>query len=74
MQKHHWINDSIEINFPLPSSMLYLIEEAEKLDEAEDYAYFNYVDALDDAAKELFKCGVLSKAQWNLLFKKYLGE
>lgn len=43
MKKHHWINDDIVIDFPLPQSMLYLIEELEKLDAEEDYAYFNYV-------------------------------
>ena len=47
MKKHHWINDDIVIDFPLPQSMLYLIEELEKLDAEEDYAYFNYAEALD---------------------------
>ena len=53
MKKHHWINDDIVIDFPLPQSMLYLIEELEKLDAEEDYAYFNYAEALDTGAKEL---------------------
>ncbi len=73
MQKHHWINDSIKIDFPLPTSMLHLISEAEKLDEANDYGYYNYAEALDDSAKELFKRGELSREHWKQLSLKFLG-
>lgn len=73
MQKHRWIDDSIELDFPLPKSMLHLIAEAEKLDDAEDYAYYNYAEALYDGAKELFTNGKLSRRQWNLIGLKFLG-
>lgn len=74
MQKHHWIRDDIVIDFPLPKSMLYLIEELEKLDDAQNYAYFNYAEALDDGAKELFRRGTLTRKQWDLLCLKYDGQ
>ena len=67
MKKHHWINDDIVIDFPLPQSMLYLIEELEKLDAEEDYAYFNYAEALDTGAKELYRRGTLTRKQWDQL-------
>ena len=73
VKKHHWINDDIVIDFPLPQSMQYLIEELEKLDAEEDYAYFNYAEALDTGAKELYRRGTLTRKQWNQLCLKYDG-
>lgn len=73
MQTHRWIRDDVVIDFKLPKSMHYLIEELEKLDEQEDYAYFNYAEALDCGAKELYKQGKLTKQQWNQLCLKYDG-
>ena len=72
MDKHRWIRDDIQLDFSLPKSMMYLIEEMEKFDEIGSHAYFNYADALDDGAKELFRRGTLSKKQWDLLSQKYL--
>lgn len=73
MQKHNWIRDDVQIDFYLPKSMLYLIEELEKLDEAEDYGYFEVADALDVGAKELVRRGTLTHKQWDLLCLKYVG-
>lgn len=73
IQGHNWINDEIEIDFDVPKSLQYLIDELEKLDAAEDYAYFNYSEALDDGAKELVVQGKLTKEQWDLLCTKYNG-
>lgn len=53
--------------------MLYLIEELEKLDAEEDYAYFNYAEALDTGAKELYRRGTLTRKQWDQLCLKYDG-
>ena len=69
----NWINDEIEIDFDVPKGIQDLINELEKLDDAEDYAYFNYSDALDCAAKELVKKGKLTTSQWNKLCAKYDG-
>lgn len=54
-QGRNWINDEIEIDFDVPKGVQDLINELEKLDDEEDYSYFNYSDALDCAAKELVK-------------------
>ena len=70
---NNWIHDDVTLDFSLPKSMLHLIEEAEKLAEAGDYAYFNYAEALDDGAKELYARGILTKAQWNRICLKYEG-
>lgn len=73
MKKYNWINGAIKLNFALPKGMLSLVQKLEELDAAEDYAYFNYSEALDDAAKELVVKGRLSPAQWDLLCARYSG-
>ena len=50
-----------------------LREELEKLDAEEDYAYFNYAEALDTGAKELYRRGTLTRKQWDQLCLKYDG-
>lgn len=69
----NWIRNDVTLDFSLPKSMLCLIEEAEKLADAGDCAYFNYAEALDDGAKELYARGILTKAQWNKICLKYEG-
>lgn len=73
MKKYNWINDAVIIDFPLPQGLLPLINKLEVLDASEDYAYFNYSEALDNAAKELVVKGRLSIHQWDLLCAKYDG-
>lgn len=73
MTAHRWINDEIVIDFPLPKSLLNLIEELEQYDREENYAYFNYAEALDLGAKELFRRGTLTHEQWDRLCLKYDG-
>ena len=70
---HNWINDEIELDFPVPKSLQYLIDRLEELDRTEDYSYFNVSEALDCGAKELMFQGKLTHAQWDLLCAKYDG-
>lgn len=69
----HWINDEIEVSFELPRSLQYLVKKLEELDQAQNYAYFNYSEALECAAKELVAKGRLSMKQWDILCAKYDG-
>ena len=73
MKKYNWINEAVKIDFSLPKGILFLIKKLEELDAAENYAYFNYSEALDNAAKELVVKGRLSSKQWDLLCAKYVG-
>ena len=68
-----WINKEIDIDFEVPKSLQNLIDELENLDDEENYAYFNYSEALDDGAKELVVKGKLTKEQWDLLCARYGG-
>lgn len=74
MKKESWIDDSVVLDFKIPRSIQYLIEKLEEFDAAEDYAYFNYSEALDDGAKELVARGRLTVEQWDLLCAKYCSR
>lgn len=72
-KKYNWINNEIEIDFPLPKLMQNLIVRLEELEAAGDYSYFNVSEALDCAAKEMVVQGLMTKEQWDLLCAKYDG-
>lgn len=69
--KFHWIDDTVKINFSVPKSIQILMDECERLDLAEDYAYFNYSDSLDCGVKELVFRGVLTQRQWDIINMRY---
>lgn len=69
----NWINDEVKLSFKLPTSLQPLVKKLEELEQAQNYAYFNYSDALDCAAKELVVKGRLSVQQWEELCAKYDG-
>lgn len=56
----NWIKKEVIIDFDVPSSVQYLIDLCEKANSEEDYAYFNYEEALDYACKELFAKDILN--------------
>ena len=68
-----WIKHDIQIDFPLPKIALNLIADLEEMDRNEDYAYYNFAEALDCLAKEMYVQGDITKAQWDLLCQKYDG-
>lgn len=72
-KKFHWIDNRVKIDFPVPRSIQILMDECERLDLAEDYAYFNYCDTLDCDAKELYAIGIFTKKQWDIINMRYLG-
>lgn len=69
----NWINDEIKLSFKLPRSLQPLVKKLEELDRAQNYAYFNYSEALDCAAKELVAKGRLTHRQWDELCARYVG-
>lgn len=72
-KKFHWIDDSIEFDFPIPRMIQELMDEAEKLDLADDWAYFNYAEAIEDDLKEYILQKKLTRKQCALITKKYGG-
>lgn len=72
--KYHWIKEDIELDFPLPREVSLMIEDLEKLDLAEDYAYFNFSESLDYIARDCYNEGKITKKQWDLINLKYEGD
>lgn len=67
----NWIKKEVIIDFSVPSSVQYLIDLCEKANSEEDYAYFNYEEALDYACKELFATGRMTRKQWDTINERY---
>ncbi len=68
----NWIREDVVIDFEVPRSLLHLIEELEKCDQEQNYAYDNYAEALDVGCKELCRQGKLTEEQWDTLCVKYV--
>lgn len=73
MKKFHWIDETIKIDFKLSEDIKSLMREAEKLDLADNPAYFNYAEAIEDSLKEYVLDGDITEKQWRLVCKKYGG-
>lgn len=67
------INNNIEIDFPIPRSIKYIIEDlvASYEQDGEDGEYMDLVDTLDNACKEYYVTNGMTKKQWELLMEKY---
>lgn len=70
-QIHHWIDDTVVIDFELTQRLKDLIEEIEQLDENEHWGYFNYVETLDNVCKSRVGDGKMTREQWDTLLYKY---
>ena len=68
---YHEINNNIEINFPLPPELFYLIEEIEEADKLDDGRYYNLADTIDICCKNLYAAGKITKTQWNTIERRY---
>ena len=67
----NYINDAIQIDFPLSKTLKDLIREAEELDAKRDTEYFCVASMIDVIAKENVALGKLTRNQWDLLCEKY---
>lgn len=69
--KYHEINDNEKINFTVPEPLLHLMEDAEEADMRNDGSYDNLADTIDVWAKNYYADGILSKAQWDAIVRRY---
>lgn len=74
MQKHNFINDEIQLDFKVPESLDWLVNQCKECDANNDWGYFGWADALDDACKELYRQGEMSKKQWDSIIEKYYPQ
>ena len=69
---YRFIDNSVEIDFPLSKTMQSLVDEAEKADLLDDYGlYMNLADAIDSQGKKETTHHVLRESQWKTLTRRY---
>ena len=69
---YRFIDNSVEIDFPLSKIMQSLVDEAEKADLLDDYGlYMNLADAIDSQGKKETTHHVLRESQWKTLTRRY---
>ncbi len=69
--KFHWVNDDVKIDFYVPKGIRQVMEEAERLDLEESYAYVNWANQVDTDAKNAYAVGALTREQWDTLCRRY---
>ena len=73
--RHHeyrFINNDVEIDFPLSKTMQDLVDEAEKADILNDYGlYMNIADAIDSQGKKETTHHLLRESEWKKLTRRY---
>lgn len=70
--KYHWIDESIEIDFPVPKFIQNLIKELEEYDlEENDVMYIDRSECLENVTKDLVYDRVLTAKQRDTLCRKY---
>ena len=67
----HDIDDTVKIDFEVPSILKEIMDFAEESDIAEDGNYYNWADTIETMAKNLYVEGVLSAKQWDALSRRY---
>lgn len=72
--KKNFIDDNIEIDFPLPDGFEHIINMCEKYDSENNYgAYEAHVSFLTGSlCKNAYAAGKLTKEQWNKIGWRYL--
>lgn len=67
----NWIDNSIVIDFEVPRDILYVIKECERLNQQNDYGYFNWAESLSHACKEACVQKHMTKKQWETIERRY---
>ena len=70
---YHWINDSVKIDFALPSMIQELVDELEEMDQNEDWSYFDRCDFIENITKEFVINKEMTSKQRDILCERYRG-
>lgn len=71
-KQYHEIDDSIKIDFPVPSDLQELFEQAEEADLSNDFGnYIMIADTIDTVAKNVCAAGGISSMQWDIICRRY---
>lgn len=65
------IDYSVVVDFDVPESVRYLMDECERLNEEDSPAYYNYSETLGYVCKELVVLGKMTEKQWHTIERRY---
>ena len=72
-RKYNYINNAVEIDFDLTTTMSDLVNKAEEADILEDYGlYMNLCDAIDSEGKKEATHHIISETEWRKLVRRYV--
>lgn len=72
MQMYNFINDKYKIDFPVPTGLQEIMDEAEKEDKRNSLGmYLSWADAIDVDAKNCYVAGLITKRQWDIICARY---
>ena len=72
-RKYNYINNEVEIDFDLTTTMSDLVNKAEEADILEDYGlYMNLCDAIDSEGKKEATLHIISETEWRKLVRRYV--
>lgn len=71
MSRFHYVNDAVEIDFPVSKVMRNTMDEAEELDLCESVEYSAVADILDVMAKEAYVNKLITREQWDKICRRY---
>lgn len=74
MEEESWIDESITINFSIPSILQEIVDSCEQHNRERDYRYFDDVDDMWVWAKNLCVSGKITKKQWETLELRYMSR
>ena len=72
-KSYHWINDSVKIDFALPSMIQELVDELEEMDRKEDWSYFDRCGFIENITKEFVINKEVTSKQRDILCQRYRG-
>lgn len=70
-RQYHEIDNNIKIDFEVPEIFQEILDAAEESDLNEDGNYYNWADAIETFAKNLYVEGAISGTQWQTLSRRY---
>ena len=69
---YNFIDNSVEIDFPITKTMQDLVDKAEEADLLNDYGlYMNIADAIDSQGKKETTHHIIRETQWKKLIRRY---
>ena len=72
-EKYHWVDDNVQIDFKLPKMIQELVDELERMDQEEDWSYFDRYGFIENITKEFVINGEMTGRQRDILCQRYHG-